>query len=56
MTVVSAAVLYHFSEDADIRVFRPRTPATNPDHRPAIWAIDAAQRTSVLVPPRLPPE
>jgi hypothetical protein len=41
MTVVSEAVLYHFSEDADIRVFRPHAPATNPDHRPAIWAIDA---------------
>jgi hypothetical protein len=35
------AVLHHFSEDAGIRVFRPHVPATNPEHRPAVWAIDA---------------
>ena len=34
------AVLHHFSEDASIGEFVPHVPATNPDHRPAIWAID----------------
>ena len=50
MTVVSEAVLYHFSEDAEIRVFRPHTPATNPDHRPAIWAIEAAGQWTAETP------
>jgi hypothetical protein len=34
------AVLFHFSEDPDIQRFRPHVPATNPGHRPAVWAID----------------
>ncbi len=32
--------VYHFSEDPDIRRFEPHVPATNPDHPPAVWAID----------------
>jgi len=35
------AVLYHFSEDPAINRFEPHVPATNPDQRPAVWAIDA---------------
>jgi Family of unknown function (DUF6886) len=35
-----ADVLYHFSEDPSIAVFRPHVPATNPGHRPGVWAID----------------
>ena len=34
------ALLHHFSEDPNIRRFRPHVPATNPDHRPGVWAID----------------
>ena len=37
-------VVHHFSEDASIREFVPHVPATNPDHRPAVWAIDADHR------------
>ena len=33
-------LLHHFSEDPDIRRFRPHVPATNPGHRPGVWAID----------------
>ena len=35
-------MLHHFSEDPGITHFRPHVPPTNPDHRPAIWAIDSA--------------
>jgi hypothetical protein len=38
---VDPALLHHFSEDPTIRVFRPHVPATNPEHRPGVWAIDA---------------
>jgi hypothetical protein len=34
--------LLHFSEDPGIERFVPHVPATNPDHPPAVWAIDAA--------------
>jgi hypothetical protein len=34
-------VLFHFSEDSTIERFVPHVPATNPDHPPAVWAIDA---------------
>ena len=34
-------VLYHFSEDPSIARFVPHVPRTNPDHRRAVWAIDA---------------
>ncbi len=36
------AVLHHFSEDGGIERFRPHVPRTNPDHPPAVWAIDTA--------------
>ncbi|HEY0520408.1 MAG TPA: hypothetical protein VGC84_13015 [Ilumatobacteraceae bacterium] len=35
-------VVYHFSEDPGIARFAPHVPATNPSHRPAVWAIDEA--------------
>ena len=38
---VGPALLHHFSEDPTIRRFEPHVPATNPDHRPGVWAIDA---------------
>jgi len=31
--------VFHFSEDGNIRRFAPHVPATNPSHRPAVWAI-----------------
>ncbi len=33
--------LLHFSEDSSITRFVPHVPSTNPDHAPAVWAIDA---------------
>jgi hypothetical protein len=36
------ALVHHFSEDPSIEWFEPHVPATNPDHPPAVWAIDAA--------------
>ncbi|MEY2445951.1 MAG: hypothetical protein QOE00_2531, partial [Ilumatobacteraceae bacterium] len=35
-------ILYHFSEDPSITRFVPHVPRTNPEHRRAVWAIDAA--------------
>lgn len=34
-------VLYHFSEDPTIAKFVPHVPRNNPEHRRAVWAIDA---------------
>lgn len=34
------SVLHHFSEDPSIAQFLPHVPPTNPDHPPAVWAID----------------
>jgi hypothetical protein len=39
---VRPSVLHHFSEDPAIERFVPHVPATNPNHPPAVWAIDAA--------------
>jgi hypothetical protein len=36
-----AGVVHHFSEDPSITLFRPHVPRTNPEHGPAVWAIDA---------------
>ncbi|MEQ1873576.1 MAG: DUF6886 family protein [Ilumatobacteraceae bacterium] len=33
-------VLFHFSEDPNISRFVPHVPRTNPEHAPAVWAID----------------
>ena len=35
-----AAILYHFSETADIAHFVPRTIASRPEMSAAVWAID----------------
>lgn len=32
--------LYHFSEEPDIEVFEPRSPAHRPEAEPLVWAID----------------
>lgn len=34
-------VLYHFSVDPGITKLVPHVPRTNPEHRRAVWAIDA---------------
>ena len=39
---VGRPVVHHFSEHASIREFVPHVPATNPNHHPAVWAIDTA--------------
>ncbi len=33
-------MLYHFSENPGIERFVPHVPVTNPDHPPAVWAIN----------------
>lgn len=38
---VATTVVYHFSEDPTITRFTPHVPRTNPEHPPAVWAIDA---------------
>lgn len=32
--------LWHFSEDPSLATFHPRVPATNPEARPLVWAVD----------------
>jgi hypothetical protein len=32
--------LWHFSEDPSLGRFQPQTPATNPQARPLVWAVD----------------
>jgi len=32
--------LWHFSEDRSLGRFRPHAPATNPEARPLVWAVD----------------
>ncbi len=32
--------LWHYSEDPSLETFRPHVPATNPNARPQVWAID----------------
>ena len=48
--------LLHYSEDPHIGRFVPHVPATNPEHPPAVWAIDAAHAALYWFPrdcPRL---
>jgi len=35
-----AFALWHFSEDKQLRTFKPHTPRTNPTEPPQVWAID----------------
>ena len=34
------SLVFHFSEDPSIEVFRPHVPVTRPDAEPRVWAID----------------
>ncbi|MDQ1381410.1 MAG: hypothetical protein QOJ71_2129 [Actinomycetota bacterium] len=48
------AVLLHYSEDADIREFRPHVPRSNPGVAPAVWAIDPARAPLYWFPRNCP--
>lgn len=37
---VATSIVHPFSEDPSIARFEPHVPKTNPNQRPAIWAID----------------
>ncbi len=43
-------VLYHFSEEPDIRVFEPRSPIERPEVEPLVWAIDEWHQAMYFVP------
>ena len=47
-------MLHHFSEDPSIERFVPHVPPTNPNHEPAVWAIDSEHAAAVLVPAGVP--
>jgi hypothetical protein len=51
---VAPDVLFHFSEDPTITRFVPHVPRTNPDHPPAVWAIDAAHAPLYWFPRECP--
>lgn len=38
--LVAESIVHHFSEDPSILRFEPDIPKTNPQQRPAVWAID----------------
>lgn len=37
---MAGSIVHHFSEDSSIARFEPHVPRTNPNQRPAVWAID----------------
>jgi Family of unknown function (DUF6886) len=43
-------VLYHFSEEPDIRLFEPRSPIERPEVEPMVWAIDEWHQAMYFVP------
>jgi hypothetical protein len=42
--------LYHFSEDATIERFEPRSPLLRPEAEPMVWAIDEAHSPLYYLP------
>ena len=46
--------LLHFSEDPDIKVFKPHVPASSPDIAPMVWAVDAAHAPGFWFPRMAP--
>ena len=42
--------LLHFSEDPDIKVFRPHIPASSPNNPPLVWAVDEEHAWTYLFP------
>jgi hypothetical protein len=46
--------LLHFSEDPDIKEFRPHVPASSPDNPPMVWAVDEAHAPGFWFPRAAP--
>jgi hypothetical protein len=46
--------LWHFSEDPSLGLFRPHTPATNPDAPPLVWAVDTRHAPMFWFPRECP--
>src|SRR5580765_728029 len=42
--------LLHFSQDPNIKVFRPHVPASSPDNPPMVWAVDEAHAPGFWFP------
>jgi hypothetical protein len=49
-----AFALWHYSEDPALGQFRPRVPATNPDARPVVWAVDTRHAPMFWFPRNCP--
>jgi hypothetical protein len=45
-----AFALWHFSEDDSLGRFLPHTPATNPQARPQVWAVDTRHAPTFWFP------
>lgn len=48
--LTDGSVLYHFSEEPDIKLFSPRAPLEHPDYEPQVWAIDEWHAAMYFVP------
>jgi hypothetical protein len=46
--------LLHFSEDPNIKVFRPHVPASAPDNPALVWAVDEAHAPGFWFPRQAP--
>lgn len=46
--------LLHFSEDPDIKTFRPHVPASSPDNPPMVWAVDEEHAPGFWFPRQTP--
>ena len=46
--------LYHFSEDPEIKIFRPHVPEHRPEVEPLVWAIDEWHAPMYYVPRQCP--
>ena len=46
--------LLHFSQDPNIKVFRPHVPASSPDNPPLVWAVDEAHAPGFWFPRAAP--
>lgn len=46
--------LLHFSEDPQIKIFRPHVPATSPESPPLVWAVDEEHAPGFWFPRHAP--
>jgi hypothetical protein len=46
--------LLHFSEEPDIKIFRPHVPASSPDNPPLVWAVDEEHAPGFWFPRQAP--